>query len=127
MEEHKSSPEGFRYSYSAREQEELRRIRQKYAPSEEDKMEYLRRLDRGVTEKAAAVSIAVGVIGTLLMGLGMACVLEWQGRWLAPGIVLGVMGIAILSAAYPIHNHVLRKEREKIAPEILRLTDELLE
>ena len=41
-------------------------------------------------------------------------------------ISLGLIGIGILAAAYPVYNHVIRKERERIAPEILRLTDELM-
>jgi len=42
------------------------------------------------------------------------------------GIVTGVIGIVLVSIAYPIYNRTLKKEREKIAPEILRLTDELM-
>lgn len=116
----------FNYTYSAKEQEELKRIRQKYAPQEEDKMELLRRLDRSVTEKGTVISMILGVIGTLIMGLGMSLAMVWQGIWFIPGIVIGLTGIGILAAAYPVYNHVTRKERERIAPEILRLTDELM-
>lgn len=42
----------FSYTYSATEQEEIYRIRKKYVATE-DKMEQLRRLDAGVTEKAS--------------------------------------------------------------------------
>lgn len=117
---------GFSYTYSAKEQEELKKIRQKYAPPEEDKMEYLRRLDRGVYEKGTMVGVIVGVIGTLLLGIGMCCAMVWQGLWFIPGIIIGLIGIAIVAAAYPIYNRVTKKEREKVAPEIIRLTDELL-
>ena len=116
----------FNYTYSAGEQEELKRIRQKYAPPEEDKMELLRRLDRSVTEKGTVISIILGVLGTLIMGVGMCCAMVWQGVWFIPGIIIGLIGIGILAAAYPVYNHVIRKERERIAPEILRLTDELM-
>ncbi len=116
----------FNYTYSAKEQEELKRIRQKYAPPEEDKMEMLRRLDRSVTEKGTVISVILGVLGTLIMGLGMSLAMVWQGVWFVPGIIIGLAGIGILAAAYPVYNHVTRKERERIAPEILRLTDELM-
>ena len=116
----------FNYTYSAKEQEELKRIRQKYAPPEEDKMEMLRRLDRSVTEKGTVISIILGVMGTLIMGLGMSLAMVWQGVWFIPGILIGLAGIGILAAAYPVYNRVTRKERERIAPEILRLTDELM-
>ena len=60
------------------------------------------------------------------MGLGMSLAMVWQGMWFIPGIIIGLAGIGILAAAYPVYNHVTRKERERIAPEILRLTDELM-
>ena len=118
--------EGFSYTYSAKEQEELKRIRQKYVPKEEDKMELLRRLDRSVYEKGTMVSIIVGVVGCLILGVGMCCCIVWQGIWFIPGILVGLIGIAVVAVAYPIYNHIIKKEREKIAPEIVRLTDELL-
>ena len=72
------------------------------------------------------ISIVIGVLGTLIMGLGMSLAMVWQGMWFIPGIFIGLIGIGILAAAYPVYNHVIRKERERIAPEILRLTDELM-
>ena len=47
-------------------------------------------------------------------------------RALVLGVVIGMMGVALVAVAYPVFNRVLKKEREKIAPEILRLSDELL-
>ncbi len=117
--------EKFSYTYSAKEQEEINRIRKKYM-AEENKMEQLRRLDAGVTEKATAVSIIVGIAGALIMGIGMCCAMVWQGIWFIPGIVIGLVGIVVVAMAYPIYQKILKKEREKIAPEIIRLTDELM-
>ncbi|MBP3705084.1 MAG: hypothetical protein J6I98_06080 [Clostridia bacterium] len=118
--------ETFTFTYSAKEQEEIKNIRKKYAAPEENKMELLRRLDAGVTKKGTTAALIVGVLGTLLLGIGMCCCMVWQGAWFLPGVIIGVIGIAVLSAAYPLYNHVTRKERKKIAPEILRLTDELM-
>ena len=42
------------------------------------------------------------------------------------GIPVGVLGILLISLAYPVYNRTIRKERKKVAPEILRLTDELM-
>lgn len=124
--DNKHENEGFSYTYSAKEQAELQNIRKKYAPPEEDKMEHLRRLDRGVYSKASSSALAVGIIGSLLLGIGMCCAMVWKGWAFIPGIVIGLIGIGILAFAYPIYNRVLKKEREKIAPEVLRLTDELM-
>ena len=121
-----NTSESFRFTYSAKEQEEIKKIREKYIPKEENKMEQLRRLDQGVTRKGTSYSIMIGVIGSLLLGLGMSCIMVWQGSWFIPGIIIGVIGIAIVAAAYPVYNLVTKHEREKIAPEIIRLTDELI-
>lgn len=116
----------FQYTYSAREQAEIKQIRSKYIPKEENKMEQLQRLDASVTQKATMWAIIVGVIGALILGIGMCCCMVWAGAWFVPGIVIGVAGMGVVSIAYPLYCHVLQKERERVAPEILRLTDELM-
>lgn len=116
----------FSYNYSAKEQQEIKKIREMYLPKEENKMEILRKLDKKATGKAAMMSIIVGVIGALLLGLGMSCTMVWQGALFVPGIIVGIIGLATVAAAYPIYSRTLKTEREKIAPEILRLTEELL-
>lgn len=115
--------EKFEYTYSAKQQAELENIRKKYLPEEETKMDKLRRLDKSVTRQGTMISIIIGVAGTLIMGLGMCMCLEWQQFVL--GIILGILGIAILAAAYPVFNEITQKQKEKIAPEILRLTEEI--
>lgn len=121
----------FKMTYSAEQQEEVNQIRQKYAPKTPDKMEQLRALDASVEKKATAVSIAVGVIGTLILGIGMSLAMSDLGAILGfaafiAGIIIGVVGIAVLGCAYPLYNRTLKKERKKIAPEILKLTDEFM-
>ncbi len=123
--------EGFHYTYSAAQQQEVEDIRKKYLPREEDKMEQLRKLHAIPTQKAQACSIALGVIGTLILGTGMSLFMTELGAALGSlamvlGIALGLVGMVLVALAYPLYNRVLKKEREKIAPEILRLTDELM-
>ena len=123
MEEKK---EVFNYTYSASRQAEIKSIREKYMPpAEEDKMEQLRRLDRSVTKAGTVISIIVGIISTLIFGVGMCCTMVWEGLML-PGIIIGVVGIIGIASAYPLYTHVTKKQREKLAPEIIRLTDELM-
>ena len=120
--------ESFSYTYSAREQEEIRKIRDKYAPpaKEENSMERLRRLDESATKEATVVSLAVGILSTLILGLGMCCTLVWGETLFVPGIIVGLIGIAGVIAAWPVYTRLVRRKREKLAPEILRLSDELL-
>lgn len=117
--------ESFIYTYSAKEQEEIKKIREKYLPKETNNMERLRRLDKSVTQKSTIASLVAGIVGTLIMGIGMCCCLVWTD-YFAAGIIIGVVGIAVLSAAYPLYSYITKKERERIAPEIIRLTDELM-
>ena len=128
--------EAFRYTYSAKEQEEIKAIRSKYDSTErsEDKMARLRRLDAGVTEKATAVSLVLGILGALILGSGMSLILTDLPKYLGLsgslsmvlGVAIGIVGIVLVCLAYPVYNSIVKKERERIAPEILRLTDELL-
>lgn len=117
--------ETFSYTYSAKQQEEIKKIREKYLPKEADKMEQLRRLDKRVAEKGTTISLIIGIVGTLVMGTGMSMCMVWTELFI-PGIIVGIIGIAAVSLAYPVYSYVTKKEREKIAPEIIRLTDELM-
>lgn len=122
----------FEYTYSAERQQEIEAIRKKYLPKEEDKMEQLCRLHSIPTEKAQAASIAIGVLGTLILGTGMSLCMTELGAALGHlamviGILVGLFGLVMVALAYPVYNIVLRKERQRIAPEILRLSEELLQ
>lgn len=121
----------FKITYSAQQQEEIERIRKKYVPQEQDKMAQLRALDAGVSKKATTVSLILGITGTLVLGLGMSLTISDLGSLLGSaafplGVVIGVLGLGILACAYPLYTRTLKREREKAAPEILRLTDELM-
>ena len=121
----------FEYTYSAEQKKEVEAIRKKYLPKEEDKMEELRKLHAIPDQKAQAVSLVVGIIGALILGTGMSLTMTDIGTALGNyammlGIVIGLVGMVLVALAYPSYNWVLRKERQRIAPEVLRLTDELL-
>lgn len=117
----------FRYTYSASQQEEIKSIREKYMPptEEEDKMERLRRLDQSVTKPGSIISIIVGILSVLVFGVGMCCTMVWEGLML-PGIFIGIVGIIGIVAAYPLYIYITKKQKEKVVPEIMRLTDELM-
>ncbi len=123
--------QSFEYTYSAAQQQEIEAIRKKYLPKEEDKMGRLRKLHSIPTAKAQSASLILGILGSLLLGTGMSLCMTDIGAALGIfamviGIFVGIIGIVLVSLAYPVYNRVLKNERTKIAPEILRLTDELL-
>lgn len=117
--------ETFHYTYSAKQQEEIETIRQKYLPKEENKMEQLRKLDESATKPGTIAALAVGIISALILGVGMCCTMVWAEKYFATGIVLGILGLSGVGAAFPLYRYITEKKREKIAPEIMRLTEEL--
>lgn len=124
----KENREAFHYTYSAREQEEIKRIREKYAPpaKEEASMEQLRRLDASATRTANIVAFTLGIISILIMGVGMCCTTVWADTLFIPGILIGIAGIAGMMIVYPIYKGMVKRKREKLAPEIMRLSEELM-
>lgn len=127
--EHKE--DSFRFTYSAPQQSEVERIRSKYVAREESKLERLRRLDRSATAKARGWAITVGTVGALILGTGMSLMMTDLGAVLnlphpeILGIVVGVAGLIPVALAWPVYRRVLQRERKRIAPEVLRLADEL--
>ena len=89
------------------------------------------RMDKGCLNIFAYV---FGSISAIIMGAGMSLAMTELGDALGMtqmiamlvGISVGVVGGILASLAYPLHQLVVKREREKIAPEILRLTEELL-
>ena len=119
--------ETFEYTYSASQQEEIERIRSKYIPKEETKLDKLRKLDESVTRPGTIWSIALGVMGCLVFGGGMSCVLVLgtDGMIMVMGVLLGLVGILLMGIAYPVYKKITEKERARIAPQILALTEEI--
>ncbi len=120
----------FHICYNAKELKEAESLRKKYLPNEKQKespIETLRRLDRGVTQKAEITSLVSGVLGALVFGCGMSLILLTKSTFLfLLGILIGIIGLVGIIAAYPLYLCTVKKERERIAPEILRLTDQML-
>lgn len=119
--------EKFVYSYSAKQQKEIEEIRSKYLPKKENKLDEIRKLDELVTKKATIISIAIGLISTLVFGFGLCCILEWRETMFIQGLVIGIFGVLGIVSAFPLYNIILRKQRSKIAHKILKLSDELMD
>ena len=131
---HHNTDTGFKYTYSAKEQDEIKRIRQKYLSREEDSMTRLRKLDASATSKATVIALVFGIVGALILGTGMSLIMTKISEFLGlggsmamvVGIVIGIAGGILASLAYPIYNAIVKAKRKKLAPEIIRLTDELI-
>jgi len=130
--EEKNTDTGFKYTYSAIEQDEIKRIRQKYQVQEEDGMSKLRKMDAQVSQKATVVSLVLGVIGTLIMGSGMSLIMTDIGSILGiadpmmPGIIVGVIGLVMAIITYPVYKKILNSRKKKYADEIIKLSDNIM-
>ena len=110
------------------------KIRTQYMEKEEKStdLDKLKELDRKVKRPANIFGYTYGTISALKMGSGMSLVMTdigeklGLGDMMVHGIVIGVIGMGIVAVAYPVYTRILKKEREKIAPEILWLTEEIM-
>ena len=114
-------------SYDADAQKRMGAIRAKYvqsdaAETQESALARMRRLDARVESKAQIISLAVGIVATLLLGTGMSAMMVWNQPFI--GIAVGVVGLAGIIEAFPVYRRVSKQEREKIAPEIVRLSEQ---
>lgn len=124
--------ETFNYTYSAKQQDEIAEIRKKYLPKTapsayEAKLARLHQLDASADNAGRTAAIILGVIGVTLFAYGMVCVTAWSEKYFVLGVVIGVLGLVCMAAAYPLGRIAAAKKREKIAPEVLQLTEELSE
>ena len=116
----------FVYRYSAQNNREVERIRERYLPRTESPMERLKRLDRTVQNAGRVPAITVGVIGALIFGVGLCFGLDvLAGAPFLP-YLLGVAGLCLMIPVYPVYRACAKRRRERLAPEILRLSDEIL-
>ena len=111
----------FDYSYSADEQKRLDEIRSKYTetPNVITKREQLEALDRKADSAGMTASLCTGILGTLIFGFGMCLALVWD--MLSPGIIVGIIGFAVLMYAYPLYRKLNTAKKKELAPQILQL------
>ena len=116
----------FNYTYSAARKKEVERIRNKYMPREESKLERLKKLDLRVQMAGTVESLCLGIVGVLVFGIGMCFFLDvFAGAaWLSA--LFMIIGTVLMIPAYPIYRRIARKTKAEITPEILRLSEEIM-
>ena len=116
----------FTYNYSAVRNKEVENIRRKYLPEEENKLETLKRLDCKVQSAGMIESLCFGIIGALVFGVGMCFFLEvFAGAtWIT--VLFMIIGTLLMIPAYPIYRRIAHRTKEKLTPEILRLSEEIM-
>ena len=116
----------FTYQYSAPRNAEVENIRNKYLPKDVNKMSLLKSLDKRVQLAGTMEGLTVGIIGCLIFGIGMCFGLDvFSGAdWLA--VLFCSAGGIIMLPAYYVYKKIAEKTKAKLAPEILRLSEEII-
>ena len=123
----------FSYNYSAKENQEVQNIRKKYMPQEGSKLDALKALDVKVKRPANVFAYTYGSVSAIIMGAGMSLVMTEIGATIGlasamvPGIVIGVVGMGMALSTYPIYKRMLSARRKKYAPQILKLSETIME
>ena len=110
----------------------VQRIRAQYVEKTPSKVDALVALDKKVNRPANVFAYVFGSVGAIVMGAGMSLVMTEIGSILGIanampiGIAVGVVGLAIALVNYPIYKKILNSRKKKFAPEILRLSEEIM-
>lgn len=111
-------------SYKARLSFEVEQIRSKYLPQDQNKLEQLKKLDKQSTVPGKKALLIMTIISLLLI---TASILIFTfTKWILPGAICGVLGVSTILLMKPVYSLVTEKERTRLAPQIMRLSDEIL-
>ena len=108
------------------EMKTIEKIRASYGEKQSTKFDELKALDRRVKRPAKIFAYTLGAVSSLVLGTGMCLAMKVIGDSMALGIGVGVLGIALVSATYPIYKNILQNRKEKYSSQIMELSDSLL-
>jgi hypothetical protein len=122
--------QSFTYTYSAEKKAEAKRILEQYTPAPKAEqpllpLDELHKIDDRIRTKALITSLSLGIVGTLILGGGMSMVMVFTDTLIVPGILVGLVVMAVAFIAYPVDNRILKREREKNADRIQTLAAEV--
>jgi len=110
----------------------VQKIRTQYTEKEHTNLDELKKLDLTVKRPANVFAYVFGSISAIIMGCGMSLVMTDIGSMVGitnsmiPGIVIGVIGMAMAIINYPIYKNILGKRRKKYADKIIALSDKIM-
>ena len=118
----------FDFSYSSPNSEEKRwieSIRREYLPQDEHeaKVAEIKKLHNKAKRIPSAIAVCIGIFGTLVLGVGMTLTLEWNQ--MIAGIIVGIIGMAIMFLTYPLYQFMKTRGKNKYGDRIIKLTDEI--
>lgn len=103
------------------------KIRTQYMEKESTELDALRELDAKVKRPANVFAYIFGSISALIMGAGMSFVMTDIGpSTMTPGIVIGIVGMLMAIANYPMYKKILDSRKAKYGAEILKLSEKII-
>lgn len=111
----------------------VQKIRAQYTEPEHTPLCELKKLDCKVKKPASTAAWILGAVGAIILGSGMSLTMTDLGAQLGlsgsmiPGVVIGLVGLALTVVNYPIYKRILASRRRAYASRILALSDELLD
>lgn len=110
----------------------VQKIRSQYTEKQHSELDALKALDAKVKKPANVFGYIYGSIGAIVMGAGMSLVMTEIGEMLGmtetlvPGILIGIVGMAMALTTYPIYKKILASRKKKYAEKILELSDRVM-
>ncbi len=104
----------------------VEKIRKGYEEKRASKLDELRALDKKVENPALIFAYIFGIIGSLVLGIGMCLAMKIIGDMMPLGIVIGAVGIAMVSLNYYIYRAILNSRKAKYKNQVLALSEEIL-
>lgn len=98
------------------------RLREEYTSKPKTGLDEAKKLDQKCKLPAYIFAYSFGVLGALVLGVGMCLAMEviTSGQiMVALGVVIGIIGIIMVSINYPIYNKILKARKEKYASSII--------
>lgn len=105
----------------------VERVLNDYQEKQTTKIDELKALDKKAKTFPNVFAYVFGSISALVLGFGMCLAMEviLPGfMWL--GIIIGVVGIALVTVNYFLYNVILAKNKAKYAEQIKALSEEIL-
>lgn len=110
----------------------VQKIRTQYTQKQHTELDALKELDAKVRRPANVFGYSFGSVSAIVMGAGMSLVMTDIGQTLGlsdamvPGIIIGVIGLGMALLTYPIYKRILNTRRNKYAPQILTLSEKII-
>ncbi len=105
----------------------VRRICAQYEKKKPTELDALRKLDAEVKRPANAFAYTFGTAGSLVLGTGMCLAMKVIGGAMLPGVLIGGVGIAMVSSTYTLYKRMLSGRRARYKSEIEALSEKILE